>query len=715
MTDKKNIAKMETKTYILENLCCANCAAKIEDKIRKHPGVGELTFAFATKKLKLTADTTQISREEIQRICDSVEENVHVLEDEDTVVKERKKETRLVFLLKEHKKDFCELLVGSLFLLVGVLLSKGGFFWQSLFIFVLGFLLLGREVLLTAVKNILKGKVFDENFLMSIATLGAFIIGEYPEALGVMLFYRLGELFENLAVEKTRGQIMEAVDMRPELVTLIEDKTTKVIEAKSARIGDLLEIKPGDRIPLDGVVIRGESRIDTAPITGEPLPKSVGEGDSLLSGCLNLSGRLTMRVEKVLKDSMVSRILEAVENAAAGKPKVDRFITRFSRVYTPIVVAIALFTAIIPSLLSGNWSDWIYTALTFLVISCPCALVLSVPLAFFSGIGAGSKRGILFKSGLSIEAISDIKAVIMDKTGTVTQGDFKVQEIVCSKEKTEEEILYACSLCEQSSTHPIAVSIMELVKSKKIVPAKADSILEISGKGIVAKISKEEYLCGNSALMEEYGVSISPEGKKESYGSRIYLAKNREYLGYLLVADSLKEDAQSAVKKLHDLGLKTAMLTGDSEENALYIKEKLGINKVFGKLLPEEKLKRLEELRKEYGSLMFVGDGINDAPVLAGANVGAAMGSGSDAAIEAADLVLMRSSVNSIVESIVISRSATQIAWQNIILALTIKVLVMILGLLGFASMWMAVFADTGVAMICIINSIRILYKRYRL
>lgn len=715
MRDKMIAKGMVSTSYILQNLNCANCAAKIEDKIKKDCRVAEANFTFTSKKLKVTADPSEFSIEEIQKICDSIEDNVLVIHAKEEAVKEKRQKRGLKDIFTEHKKDFLESALGLLFLGAGLFLADKNLFWPSILFFAIGFLALGREVLLTAAKNIVRGNLFDENFLMSIATLGAFIIGEYPEALGVMLFYRIGELFEDMAVEKTRNQIMDAVDMRPELVRRIEDGQAKEVKAASISVGDLIEIRPGERIPLDGVIVSGQSRIDTAPITGEPLPRGVKENDSILSGCLNLSGLLTVRVEKALKDSMVSRILEAVENAAEGKPKVDRFIRRFSRVYTPIVVAIAILTALLPSIVTGNWAAWVYTALTFLVISCPCALVLSVPLAFFAGIGAGSKRGILFKSGLSMEAIEGIGAVVFDKTGTLTQGAFKIQKLLQEEGKKEEELLYACALCEQASTHPIAVSIMEEVKKRGIAALKADSVLEVSGKGIVARQGDDEYLCGNKALLEEYGVKTRGEFEEENYGSHVYLAKNGDYLGCLLLSDTLKEDAKETLKKLHDMGLKTAMLTGDSKENAVYIKEKLGIGEVFAKLLPQEKLDCLRELRKDYGSLMFVGDGINDSPVLAGADVGAAMGSGSDAAIEAADLVLMNSSVKSVAEAILIAKSAGKIAWQNIVLAISVKVLVMVLGILGFASMWLAVFADTGVAMLCILNSVRILYKKYKL
>ena len=544
---------------------------------------------------------------------------------------------------------------------------------------------------------------------MSIATIGAFGIGEYAEAVGVMLFYRIGELFEEKAVERSRSQIMDVIDMRPEVVNLVnEHGDVSVIDAEEAEIGDILLVRPGDRIPLDGVITDGETMIDTSPVTGEPVPISGFEGTEVTSGCLNTSGVIKIRVEKVLEESMVTRIMDSVENAAASKPKMDRFITRFSRVYTPFVVFMALATAIIPSIITGNWTHWVYTALTFLVISCPCALVLSVPLAFFSGIGAGSKIGILFKGGAALETLKDITSVVMDKTGTITKGNFKVQDVVTFGDVTRNELLSLAASCEESSTHPIAKSIMEAAKEENISYKTAESAKEIAGHGSVIKLDGSEVLAGNKKLMNQY--HIAGEYKETtSYGTEVFLAKDGVLIGAVVIADTLKDDAKSAIASLKAQKLHTVMLTGDSESAANAIAEETGIDEVYSKLLPDEKLLKLQEQRTKHGAVMFVGDGINDAPVLAGADCGVAMGSGADAAIEAADVVFMTSSVEAIPQAIAIGKKASRIAWQNVVFALVVKALVMILGLLGFANMWMAVFADTGVAMLCVLNSIRAL------
>ena len=462
---------------------------------------------------------------------------------------------------------------------------------------------------------------------------------------------------------------------------------------------------------LATVFIEGSSRIDTSPITGEPVPVAVNEGDEITSGCVNTSGQLKIRVEKPLGESMVTRILDSVENAAASKPKIDRFITRFAKVYTPCVVGIAVATALIPSLVTGNWHYWIYTAITFLVMSCPCALVLSIPLAFFSGIGAGSKKGILFKGGLSIEGLSHLGAVVMDKTGTVTEGNFQLQKVVTTGEYNEKRLLAMCAGCEQNSTHPIANSIVAAAKERGISLEKPLSLEEISGHGISAQMPEGKVLCGNRKLMDKFGVTIG-ELHETAYGSEVFMAVNGKFAGYMLISDTIKPDAKNAIASLKKLGLHTVMLTGDSEDSAQAVGKEAGIDEIYAKLLPEDKLNALKKIRQEHGTVMFVGDGINDAPVLAGADVGAAMGSGADAAIEAADAVFMNSNVDAIPQSVSIAKNTNRIAWQNVVFALVIKIAVMILGLAGHANMWMAVFADTGVAMICVLNSIRILYKK---
>ena len=706
-----------TKTYLLENLGCAHCASKMEEQIANLEGISEATITFATKQLRLTAKNPDRYLDQIRKICTSIESEVLVKE-KDPKPKAQSQKTathptapKKKFFSRENVDIIC-IIIGAVLFVAGEIMEHKGFGTSAtLPVFVIAYLALGGVIVVKAAKNISHGQIFDENFLMSIATLAAFAINDSAEAVGVMLFYRIGELFEEKAVERSRGQIMDAVDLRPEVVNLVTGDDIQVIPSEEAQIGDILLVRPGDRIPLDGIVIEGNSRIDTSPITGEPVPVAVNEGDEITSGCVNTSGQLKIRVEKPLEESMVTRILDSVENAAASKPKIDRFITRFARVYTPCVVGIAVATAILPSLVTGNWHYWIYTAITFLVMSCPCALVLSIPLAFFSGIGAGSKKGILFKGGLSIEGLSKLGAVIMDKTGTIREGNFQLQKVVVTGKYTENDLLSMCAGCEQNSTHPIANSIVAAAKEREIQFEKPISLEEISGHGIVAEMPEGKVLCGNRKLMDKFGITIG-ELKEAAYGSEVFMAVNGTFAGYMLISDTIKPDAKEAIASLKKLGLHTVMLTGDSEDSAQAVGKDAGIDEIYAKLLPEDKLNALKKVRQAHGTVMFVGDGINDAPVLAGADVGAAMGSGADAAIEAADAVFMNSNVDAIPQSITIARSTNRIAWQNVIFALVIKIAVMILGLAGHANMWMAVFADTGVAMICVLNSIRILYKK---
>lgn len=733
---------MARKIYTIENLCCANCAAKIEAKFNALPEVEEAVIVFPTKQLRLTAENPDGLIEKLAEIARTVEGEVEFHPQDDHHHEHHEHDHEKCGCGHEHHhhdheecgcghehhhhdhegcscghhheghhhehthehggNDGKKILFGAQLFAAGVILNLIGFDIGAKLAFVAAYIVLGREILVTAVKNLTKGHVLDENFLMGIATIGAFCIGEFAEAVGVMLFYRVGELFEEKAVARSRSQIMEAVDLRPEVVTLVSGET---IPAGKAKVGDILIVRPGDRIPLDGTVVSGESRIDTAPITGEPVPVGVKPGSAVTSGCVNTVGQLTIRVDKPLSESMVTRILDSVENAAASKPKIDRFITRFARIYTPIVVGLAAFVAIVPSIATGNWSYWVYTALSFLVMSCPCALVLSVPLAFFSGIGAGSKKGILFKGGVSVEAMGKVRAVVMDKTGTLTKGDFRVQEVV-----GDENLLTIAASCEQHSSHPIAVSIVEAAKERGIALEEPEALEEIPGRGIRASLIGKTILCGNEKLMAEQGVQL-PKSLSGT-GTVVLVAVDCEFAGYLLIADTLKDGAKAAVSKLKAKGISTAMLTGDSEETAKEIAARTGIDEIRARLLPEEKLAGLQEIREKKGAVMYVGDGINDAPVLAGADVGAAMGSGADAAIEAADVVFMTSDVGAIPEALDIASSTSRIAWQNVVFALIVKAIAMVLGLMGHASMWTAVFADSGVAMLCVLNSIRLLYRK---
>lgn len=689
--------------YVMKNIDCANCSAKIEKKIQELPEVDDCILTFATRQLRVYSSEGTKLLPKMQEIADQIEPGT-VIE-----IREEGKPSSDTHDDK-HDHDIPELLAGAALFIIGELLSHS-MSPVSIGCFVIAYLILGREVLLTALKNMKSGHVMDENFLMSVATIGAFAIGEFGEAVGVMLFYRVGEAFEHRAVEKSRSQIMEAVDLRPETVLLDENGTVREIPAGSAAIGNIVQIRPGDRIPLDGVVVEGESRIDTSPITGEPVPVSVTVGSTLTSGCVNTSGLLKMRVEKELSESMVTRILDSVENAAASKPQAERFITKFARVYTPFVVALAAATAIIPSLITGNWSHWIYTALTFLVISCPCALVLSVPLAFFSGIGAGSRKGILFKGGIALETLKNVKTVVMDKTGTITKGNFIVQDIVPSANYTAAEVLQAAAACETASTHPIGTSILLAAKEQDLSLENPAQLEEISGKGIHARLSCGDVLCGNRKLLTEFNVDCGTYDENGAV-TTVYVAINGTFAGTIQISDTIKPEAKDAIRTLKSMGIRSAMLTGDGEAAAEAVADAVGIDHVYAKLLPADKLEILQKLRAESGSAMFVGDGINDAPVLAGADVGAAMGSGADAAIEAADVVFMTSSMDAIPTAIRIAKSTGAISNQNVVFALAVKALVMVLGLMGIASMWLAVFADTGVAILCVLNSIRILYKK---
>ena len=706
-------AGVQTKIYLLENLGCANCAAKMEAKINALPGVTQATITYATKQLRLVAASPDALLDAMQQICTEIEAGVKIVERDGksagTAAAPAPAGAKPA-KLSEEKRSLLEICAGAILFILAQFIP--GLPEASIVpLFILAYIILGGRIVLTALKNLTRGQVFDENFLMTIATLGAFAIQEFPEAVGVMLFYRIGEYFEHRAVAKSRGQIMDAVDLRPEVVNLLIGEEVQVKHAEEIQVGDILLVRPGDRIPLDGVVIEGESRIDTSPVTGEPVPVGVKFGDNVTSGCLNTSGALKIRVEKILEESMVTRILDAVENAAASKPQIERFITRFARIYTPIVVAAAIVTAVVPSLFTGNWEYWIYTALTFLVISCPCALVLSVPLSFFAGIGAGSKKGILFKGGASLEAMRNVRAVVMDKTGTITKGNFIVQKVVPAAGVDADALLTLCAGSELSSNHPIAVSIVEAARAKGLPSVRPSTVQEIAGKGVKAAAEEGEVLCGNRSLMEMFDVSLD-EYQNGQFGTEVFVALNGKFLGYILIADTIKEDAAVAIAAIKKMGIVTAMLTGDSEDQAKAVAAATGIDDVRAKLLPQDKLTQLGQLREKYGDVMFVGDGINDAPVLAGANVGAAMGSGADAAIEAADVVFMTSQVQAIPDSLEISRNTSRIAWQNIVVALAVKALVMVLGLAGFASMWMAVFADTGVSILCVLNSMRLLYGR---
>lgn len=695
------------RIFTLQNLNCANCASVIEEKLIQLESVSAATFTIGTKQLRITSTLEDMDalQEQIQAVCDATEDGVVVVPFVRAAKKAKQDDHD-----HEHNASLSAIIVGAIVMAVAELTNWVPEEYMTPLLIVT-FVVLGWRIVWAAVKNGMKGKFFDENFLMSIATIGALIIGEYAEAVGVMLFFQVGIYFEERATERSRNAVMDAVDLRPEEVRLIAgDGSVQVVNPEAVQVGSHIEIRPGDRIPLDGRVVEGTTRIDTAAVTGEPVPVSATVGTEVMSGCINVDGRIVLEVTHELKDSMVMRILDAVENAAASKPKIDRFITRFSRVYTPIVVALAIIVAIVPPLFTGEWQYWIYTALTFLVVSCPCALVLSVPLAFFSGIGAGSRQGILFKGGKAIEAMSRVKAIAFDKTGTITTGTFNVQTVEVASGYTENEVLQYAAALEAVSTHPIAMSIVEEVQRRGVEFTTAKDVKEISGHGMVGTVEGHTVLVGNGRLLAKE--NIATPLIDYVYGSEVFVAVDGQYVGRIIIADALKADSKEAIRRMNGKGYQTVMLTGDVAASAKYIAQQVGIQGVRAELLPQDKLEVVQSLRNDHGSVMFVGDGINDAPVLTGADVGGAMGSGADSAIEAADVVYMNSNLDSVWRSLSIADRTLSIAWQNIFFAIAVKIIVMVAGVFGFANMWVAIFADTGVSILCILNSIRIFYSK---
>ena len=578
-------------------------------------------------------------------------------------------------------------------------------------IFIISYIIVGFEILRKAVRNIFRGKVFDENFLMSVATIGAFGIGEFPEAVAVMLFYQIGELFQSYAVDKSRKSIASLMDIRPDYANVFRNEKIEKVNPEEVKIGDTIIVKPGEKIPLDGTIIEGTTTLDTKALTGESLPREAKEGDQVLSGCINLNGVIKIKVEKEYGESTVSKILDLVENASSKKSKSENFITKFAKYYTPIVVIIALILAIIPPLFitGATFSDWVYRALSFLVVSCPCALVISIPLSFFGGIGGASKMGVLIKGSNYLEALSNTEIAVFDKTGTLTKGVFEVQKIE-PVGISKEELLKISAYAENYSNHPISKSIKQAY-NKKIDEKQISNYEEISGLGISAKINNEEVFVGNEKLMQKENIEYE---KCKDIGTILYVAINKKYVGYILIADEIKKDSKQTIEELKKNGIKqTVMLTGDKKEVGESVAKEIGIDKVYTELLPTDKVQKVEELLKTKtakGKLAFVGDGINDAPVLALADIGIAMGGlGADSAIEAADVVIMTDEPSKIIKSIKLSKKTMKIVKENIIFAIAIKILVLILAALGISTMWEAVFADVGVSIIAIINALRAL------
>ena len=581
----------------------------------------------------------------------------------------------------------------------------------QLILMLVAYILLGKDTVLKAVKNVEKGDFFDENFLMTVATLGAIIIGEYPEAVAVMLFYEVGELFQSYAINKSRKSIADMMDIKPEYANVIRDNKSIKVDPDEVQIDEIIEIKPGERVPLDAIIIKGETTLDTSALTGESIPVEVREGASILSGCINLNALILAKVTKEYFDSTVNKVLDLVENAAAKKSTSERLITRFAKIYTPIVISLAVLLAILPPIISGeyNFRLWIFRALAFLVVSCPCAFVISVPLSFFSGIGAASRAGILIKGGNYLEILSKVDIVVFDKTGTLTKGVFNVQKVVVvDKSIKEDEFISLVAMAESGSNHPISKSIQKYY-NKEIDKNSINSIKEISGKGIEAIINNKKILVGNEKLID-----IPNDVIVNDIGTILYIEIDNKFTGYIVISDETKKDAPKAIKGLKDIGVKKSiMLTGDIEKVGKKVGEDLGLDEIYTNLLPQDKVSKFEEIienKKSKGNVAFVGDGINDAPVLARADVGIAMGAmGSDAAIEAADVVIMTDEPSKIVTAIKSSKKTMNIAMQNIILAFGIKVIALVLSALGIADMWMAVFADTGVTILAVLNSFRAL------
>ena len=705
----------------IEGLDCPNCAAKVERKINTLEGIKEATVDFLGKKIVVLTD--EISENElvelIQTEVDKIEDGVKVFVPKVQAGESSSEE-------EDTGKIKKKLLIGGILFVLGIFVPKT-LFIPKLAVFLVSYLVIGGNVLLSAFKNILNGQVFDENFLMAIATIGAFAIGEYPEGVAVMLFYQLGELLQGIAVNNSRKSIVSLMDIRPDYANIKVGEGIKKVSPEEIKVGEIIVVKPGEKVPLDGKIVKGASTFDTSALTGESLPREAKAGDDVLSGFINKNGLIEIQVAKVFSESTVSKILYLMENAGSKKSKTENFITKFARYYTPAVVITALIVAIFPPLLiqGATFSDWIYRALIFLVVSCPCALVISIPLGFFGGIGGASRHGILIKGTNYLEVLNNLESVVMDKTGTLTKGIFKVTEVNVKNnikindfennktELTKPLLLKYAAHIEKFSNHPIAQSIVAEYENSvsKVDENVVKDFEEISGFGIKVNINNHQFLAGNSKLMNLENITFD---KKENLGTVIYLAADGKYIGNILISDEVKEDSARAIKGMKENGVKEiVMLTGDNEAIGKNIAEKLGIDKVFTELLPNEKVEKLEEIYKtksEKGKVAFVGDGINDAPVLARADLGIAMGgAGSDAAIEAADVVIMNDEPSKIVTAIKIAKKTKEIVWQNITVAFAIKLVVMALGLFGDATMWEAVFADVGVALLAVLNATRVL------
>lgn len=710
MSDQKNRLADEQKErlkYRIEGEFCANCSAKMERALSLTQGIGETSINYAMKTIFLPP----AMKDKAQEIMENIEPGVKLVPVEDRKVRasvETHEDEG-----KEARKRLTSIFIAGVLFVVGLIFSPS---WHNsslevleYLVYLLAYVLVGREVLEKALRNILRGAVFDENFLMALATIGALAIHQLPEAVGVMLFYSVGEYFEDRAVNRSRHSIQALLNIRPDYANLVNQLDVKKVDPEEVGVGQLILVRPGEKVPLDGEIVHGQSFVDTAALTGESVPRKVEVRDTVLAGMINTTGVLTVRVLREFADSSVQKILDLVENASTRKAKTEKFITTFARYYTPAVVVVALGIAFIPPLLMGGvFRDWLYRAMTILVISCPCALVISVPLGYFGGIGGASRHGILIKGANYLEALTDVQTVIFDKTGTLTQGVFEVVEIKTTVGYSEEALLKIAAMAEAHSNHPIAKSIREK-HGQAIDLSRIDNYEEISGKGIRALLQGQTVLAGKKDLLTENSIEV-PDQDGNGTGTRVYVAVNEEYAGYLLISDRSKAGAAEAVAALKDAGIRTVMLTGDLEAVAKAVASQLGIQEYHADLLPADKVTWLENyMQKAEGKVIFVGDGINDAPVLTRADIGVAMGGlGSDAAIEAADVVLMEDQPRKLLAAFDIARYTKKIIWQNIGFALVIKLGFILLGMFGAANMWEAVFADVGVALLAILNATRV-------
>ncbi|MGO1468653.1 MAG: heavy metal translocating P-type ATPase [Tissierella sp.] len=701
---------MENVVLELEGLNCASCAGKIEKLSGDLDGVENTSLDFISKKLKIKISKDSDKQAIINNIIGIIkklEPDVKVHEESIGGISSDSKDKEA----KDHEyKSIIRILIGGIIFLIPYLFK---FEDTTRFMFYLtSYIIVGHKVITIAFKNVIAGVPFDENFLMTIATVGAFVIGEYPEGVAVMLFYNIGELFQDRAVNHSRKSIKALMDIRPDSANLIVDKHLKKVSPNDVHIGDYIIIKAGEKVPLDGIVVEGESSLDTSNITGESVPRKIKSGEEIISGVVNNQGLLKVKVSKEFGESTISKILDLVENASSKKAKTENFITKFAKYYTPAVVFIALGIGVIPTILGiGQASEWAYKAFVFLVISCPCALVISIPLGFFGGIGAASKEGILIKGGNYLEALNDVDTIVFDKTGTITKGTFKVTDILAYEDFSKETVLEIAALGESFSNHPIAKSILESYHGE-IDKNRIENYKELSGKGVSVDIDGNNILLGNKKLLEEEGISIK---KSDTIGTIVYIGKDKKHIGTIIVSDELKEDIKETLVDLKTkMGIDTTiMLSGDNEGTTKKVANIAGIDKSFGNLLPDDKVRLLEKTMKNKNNkkkTIFIGDGVNDAPVLARADIGISMGAlGSDAAIEASDIVIMTDQISNISTAMKIAKKTKIIVIQNIALALGIKLIVLSLGAFGFATMWQAVFADVGVTVLAVLNSIRAL------